>query len=997
MARPEARRPGGRRSDRADVMKKPALSLILGLALAAPIQAANSQTFSISGRISTPAGRPAAVHVLLEPLADGGAPVEGLASKGRFLLAAPTPGPWRVVARAPGLAPAALDLLPLVEEAELPPLPMAPAAALAVRVLDAAGRPVPGAEVRAVPVLPPSDDPGPEPPRWRPAAADATADARGLARLDVQPGASLLLSARAPGHPVLETEIGRPVPDSIELRLPAGTARRLEVRSPDGAPAAGAAVETAAGTPLGVTAEDGRLEIFVPRGGALELRLLAPAGAWARAAVRPRGPDEPEALAVSLEPPRILRGTVLDRATGRPIPGSLVAAEDRPHPFATADPQGRFALAVPFGGAAGLRAAAPGYLPAAAVVREGERSNLRVSLDRLREALGAVVDPAGRPVAGADVHLVPSDLSADGAGLLATTSSAGRFRIERLAPGSYDLEARAHGFAPATVRGILVSAGGRGPAGLGTVVLDPQAWVEGFVVDPDGRPVPGARVLPAPTDASQPPRDVGEILTAADGSFQVPGFRAGERLTLRVAREGYAPRTVSGIEVPPPEPLEVVLEPAGRIAGTVVDESGRPVEGATVVIREPEAVLPGIPGGRLVGGARADTEGRFAAEGLPPGRFRLQVAGTGYVSAEAGPFELAAGEAREGVEVVLRRGAALEGRITGPTGEPVAGADVRIVPHGGERGAAPARSDGEGRYRLEGIAEGRRKLHVSHPGFLPAEREADVASGTSRLDFRLETGVEIAGRVISGASSSPVPGAEVRLLPMEVRRPTPVKTARSDPEGGFRFAGVPPGRYRLTAEKEGASGGHAELQVGAGPAAPVEIRLQPGATLRGRLLGLSPRDLAQVELRAVDAAGLARRGRVDFQGGYEISDVPPGLWTVVAQPGPSRAAVTGQVAVEPGQTEATLDLAFGAGYTLAGRVLDAAGAPVPRTPVTVLGPGMAHAITAEDGTFRIDGLEAGTYVVRADDGHGFRPPAINQVEISGETEIVLRFGPAPEG
>ena len=67
----------------------------------------------------------------------------------------------------------------------------------------------------------------------------------------------------------------------------------------------------------------------------------------------------------------------------------------------------------------------------------------------------------------------------------------GRFTFPGVAPGEYDVDAGAEGFAPLVRRGLLVAAGERFEL---TLTLAGTGAVEGVVSDGQGQPVAGARV-----------------------------------------------------------------------------------------------------------------------------------------------------------------------------------------------------------------------------------------------------------------------------------------------------------------------------------------------------------------------------------------------------------------------------------------------------------------------------------------------------------------------
>src|SRR6202158_3250374 len=121
-------------------------------------------------------------------------------------------------------------------------------------------------------------------------------------------------------------------------------------------------------------------------------------------------------------------------------------------------------------------------------------SELEVSVEPIRPAVpvvvaGTVVDPTGRPVAGALVALIPAGASR--AAAVVRSGGDGAFRAT-VAKGKYAMTATAAGLAPAFARPIDV--GGQGSAGvklaLGAGCVDLLGTVRGA----EGPPPPGTRV-----------------------------------------------------------------------------------------------------------------------------------------------------------------------------------------------------------------------------------------------------------------------------------------------------------------------------------------------------------------------------------------------------------------------------------------------------------------------------------------------------------------------
>ncbi|NIM62460.1 MAG: hypothetical protein GTO30_12680, partial [Acidobacteria bacterium] len=159
------------------------------------------------------------------------------------------------------------------------------------------------------------------------------------------------------------------------------------------------------------------------------------------------------------------------------------------------------------------------------------------------------------------------------------------------------------------------------------------------------------------------------------------------------------------------EPLEFRLQPSSRISGTVLDPAGEPIAGAQVDMTRMRGVEAGGMAVQIA--TREDTvsdaDGRFAFLEQEPGKVSLTAVASGFQEAKLADLAVPKGEDLEGVEIRLEQGAIVQGRVLTPDGRPAIGASVGKVRGGpgfgpGTRGSAPV--DGDGYYRLEGLAPG---------------------------------------------------------------------------------------------------------------------------------------------------------------------------------------------------------------------------------------------------------------------------------------------------
>lgn len=719
----------------------------------------------------------------------------------------------------------------------------------------------------------------------------------------------------------------------------------------------------------------GIYRIEVTRGAPARLQVAAPGFLPKGIQIRLAAEDETRSPTVILESEVTASGQVVDRK-GTPLAGVLVEAiallPARGSSRSVTDSRGRFSLH-------GLRlqdsyevtALRDGFsravttLEVAALGRQG----MRVVLTPARPAHGRITDGAGRPLEGAEVKLLFASSAAPPSAPLATawTDRQGRFALPPVPIPRFGVTVRSRGFVPLKLPQVKVPPG-EGPFDLGTLVLRPGSTLTGRVTNEQGEPIPeaGIWVLEAVTPLPEPAgrqarREPPQAVADRAGLFRLDDLARGRRVHLSVHRPGYLPRLVAAVDPPSPAPLEIVLEPAARVAGEILEEgSARPVARARVTLRS-QGPLPGTVGIRppvpSTSSAVADDQGRFVIEDVAAGRVELEAFAEGFVRSV--PVELdipLGGAAVDGVRLQLRRGARVQGFVRRASGEPVMGATLRIT---GEE----AISDADGFYQVTGVRPGNHELSAFHPELERLVRRVNVAPGINQEDLVLTGGWRVSGRVID-ERKDPILGARITLraeVGLERRK---YETASRD-DGTFDFPGVVAGTYEILALRAGYATveQRERLQVADGAVDGLEIVLPQGISVTGRLLGLEPEDLTTVEVEASQGEKALRAGTVDSLGGYEITDLGPGVWSIRALAREGVRQAEARVTIEREARSLTRDLDFSGTLALSGRVSYDRIA-LPETSVSVLGLDLAvsrSVITDHLGTFRIEDLEPGRY------------------------------------
>ncbi|HKH47549.1 MAG TPA: carboxypeptidase-like regulatory domain-containing protein [Thermoanaerobaculia bacterium] len=623
------------------------------------------------------------------------------------------------------------------------------------------------------------------------------------------------------------------------------------------------------------------------------------------------------------------------------------------------------------------------------------------------------IEPAGAPGARVELHsyleageaLATDRPAADGSFAL-TAPDSGFYRVLIRADGVPDLE---HPLVPLVdevelppVRlketpGRIERFPGWGRVQARTPSAPPATLRTGRVLDAVSRqPVAGALVW----------QQFGAIFSwtrsGADGSFRIPA-EAGR--PIAAAAPGYA-RAVRP-EVPPDAPVSLALKPAVVLTGRVADSEGRPVAGAAVRV-VPTDPYPYYRGLRdLVSGFTRE-DGTFRLRGVPA-RSMLQVGAEaeGFAPAEQVASTGEPGRNPAPLRIALGPGSSLTGRLVDLDGQPIAGAEILlrdIAALDAGLAANPeehrAVSDPTGRFRFEHLAGGVRHLRAGLPGAAPsALPEVEIPDRPGALDLgdlRLRPapreeewtatgvnagssspsdwasapepppapGLAVSGRV-TDPQGAPVTGADLLLHSFAAGR---ILRGSSAADGSFFFPQVPDGSYRLVARASGfADTPAAEVRLAGAPVTGLALRLEPGGTVTGRILGLAEHELPRVQVTAWRDGMetlLPLRALAGTDGRYRISGLPIGEWRITAR---RTAAFLVERTVQlkaPGE-EVTLDLSFPEGVAVSGRVLldgePLAGAMVALGNARTDGRQARQTSTRADGSFAISAVEPGSY------------------------------------
>jgi hypothetical protein len=858
---------------------------------------------------------------------------------GRFHIRGLPRGEWvSLEARAPGLGTrgAKTQEVPLVGDGQVGPLRVGPTGDLAVAVRDETGQPIAGATVTARRPLAGNLNSGPIPVEPWPEAARATSSEDGSAILEDLPSGpwALFASARgfARGRESMEHEAGEGE-GALVVTLRPGHEVRGRVHLPGGRPAAGAVVAVLeSGTRWSesiscmttVADEEGRFRLEGLGRGKWPILVRTRAGV-----LEPAGRVEAPATSLQdlwLAPRSTLEGVVTDASDGnRPVPGARlrwvvsVRGPDSDHRTARVeartDASGRYRVDdLPAGALLFLEAGAAGFLPYPdalspkdSVIPDllpGRSLRRDVALHRGAAVSGVARDLYGAPVRDAWVQVRPAAENPYCREVpTAWTDGAGRFVVPSAHPGKAALLSRGPGV-HALPCSVTIPEQGSVEQDL---VLVPDARVRGRVLRADGSPAEGfePRVVgPADPTGREPTVATGPR-TGKGGDFDLGLDRPGTGLRIVADGPGGAEAVSPPFDIDEGESLDGIearVPPGGRVAGTVRRWDGGPLRSTALrLVPVGNREMDGFPWSLEASRAPmipVAIDGSFSVEGVSAGRYAFSCTAEGCSEARGPSLRIDDGEERIGIEVVVPRGWEVGGVVRSSSGEPAGGAEVFLSPagaflHPGVRRAV-ATTDSRGRFRVEGLSEGKHELRVSLVGHPDAFLEA--GAGDADLEVVLDPGHTVAGRIVDAATGGPIGGKAVSAWSEE--RPPGARSWAELLSGRRETVSAADGTFSVNGLREGPTtllfgddgpfrGGVHPVKILRGVPAgtgDLVVRLERGRCIAGRIVDPEGRPIRsrglEVTLHAPRTAGVwtSKSMGLDRDGTFVFDCLPRGLY-----------------------------------------------------------------------------------------------------------------------
>ncbi|MHC4079440.1 MAG: MSCRAMM family protein [Planctomycetota bacterium] len=470
-----------------------------------------------------------------------------------------------------------------------------------------------------------------------------------------------------------------------------------------------------------------------------------------------------------------------------------------------ADDKGRFKIRLPHRGPFQVLARKDGHSSLGTFpVMAGGYLALRLQPDHLMG--GRVLTQAGKPVADADVILVPYSQ---------TWARLALYRVpERCTTARTDKEGRfrlffAHGYLRQPLWGDLMclrvegTGVGRLPQAVAQHVVRPTKASKNLRLEVSALPLLRGRLFDAKTrqpivaarvqDAHLPDLPGHATVTDKDGRFTLPGT---VDIELHVLGKDHVPQAVhrSLKNAKPTATLEAPLQPGLELRVQLQDGLGKPLSGARVLLAIPQGENPPVEWTQ-----RLDAQGRLSVRALTRSSILL-----GFVEVDE-RFRrffaaVGAGEDQDMGKITVRAGRLCHGKVLDAHRMPIAGARILLFSRDVMPGLMPrvTYTNRGGRFVFDDVADRNVTLVVGAGAHGQAKVDLEGDKLKVPVTVNLPAGKSISGRVLD-PNGKPAPGAWVTLSKSggisayeAAGAATELTTlcVLADAEGRFRFRGL---------------------------------------------------------------------------------------------------------------------------------------------------------------------------------------------------------------
>ena len=515
------------------------------------------------------------------------------------------------------------------------------------------------------------------------------------------------------------------------------------------------------------------------------------------------------------------------------------------------------------------------------------------------------------------------------------------------------------------------------------------------------------------------------IQTDSDGNFSLVGLSTSESVSLYISQNtdqniaggwwtgsGVSSSCSDAASYTPgngDEPIDVSLDQAGSISGTVSTEDGAPIEGVWV---------------RAYGGdvwswnyEQTNPEGKYTFSGLSAGAYVVYAYAyqMNYVSeyyddardySDITAVNVTLGQTASGIDFVLEVGGIITGTVTRASDNaPVTDGYVDAYDAVTGDYVSYGEIGSDGNYTLWGLPAGNYKLYA-YPyddnlldeyydgASWDSATSVSVAKGetTSSVNFTLETNGSISGTVLD-ENNNPI--EDVWVYAYDYTTDSWAGDAQTGSDGSYTIPGLDTGTYRVEVDTYGtkyiseyydnkAYSDATGVSVTQGQeTSGINFVLELGGTITGTVTRASDDSIVDdgyVDVYDATTGNYVTDAWIEWDGSYTVSGLAAGTYILWVYPyddlvseyydGVQEWDSATAVSVAKGETKSGIDFSLETSGSISGQVVDKDGNPIADIWVYAYGYSDddwgGDAQTDSSGNYTITGLGAGAYRVEAD-------------------------------
>ena len=584
---------------------------------------------------------------------------------------------------------------------------------------------------------------------------------------------------------------------------------------------------------------------------------------------------------------------------------------------------------------------------------------------------GKITDKDGKPVVSAKVTAYLHCQNSVTPNNEVICENTGQFEIQNIFGGmNYSLSATAPGkYGEATSVDQKIEPGKTWD--VGTLVLPvADKVIEGTVKDETGNPLAGMEVLSWG-------KGTGTRIRKSDDKGQFRIENVVENDVIQISATTYDQKIQLHAEVSAKggdTNVEIILKPQGNqaakpldIAGIVVDEAGKPISDARVVIFK----LESDGRSQIVQEIKSAADGKFAIKlmesDIEIGHLSINTTHADYgISVLGGNTLVQAGKKITDLRIEMAKRGSIQGKVINTENKPVKDAAISVLLFKKARKDAPtsapdmqfpdhcmlgAMTDVNGVFKLDGLPQDATLIvRANHPDYavglagMSSSRNSfghmgTIAVGSTDTLIKLQPGASIEGKVVTEGTGESVAHIPVVATPEDRTGFAGPDVVITDEKGVFLIKSLAPGNYSLQGQPYGGWVGiHRKVEVTqVGKITGQDVTVVKGVRFTGRFVNADTKEPLRGYLLAFSENDKSRAEQFNAKsdGTFEGCMLPGevSLTAFIQNGSPVADQIEQKLTLVAGQDQSNIVFEAKPSLIFKGRVLDPEGKPVPRAKV----------------------------------------------------------------